>query len=494
MWLTVGNLFTKVSQASKDDVEWLRSKKSGLTYGNKGGFFTAKEEKQTRFFDIIDQHFPTGFLPTVVENAKAAGLKVQVIDARQVPGVAALGDEDVQEAAARLAGDHDALQWLRDYQLGAVAAVKEKRRGIVRVSTGGGKTEVAIGLVKTVPIRWLFLVHRATLLEQTCARYTARTGKAAGKVGAGEWTTGERLTVATFQTLAAALRDKTRRKKTLAFLQQFEGVIIDECHVLPAESFWGVAMGLENAHWRVGLSATPLDREDKRSVYAIAALGPVIFSIGAQQLIAEGRLAKPIIRLAKVFQEFRELDKYGLVKKWPWTKVYEEGVVKSGIRNRVLLGATIAAEKPSLVFVKDVAHGKAFTKGLQKRGVRADFVWGNASMKARQDAVRRLERADLEVLVCSVIFQEGIDIPDLRSVVIASAGKSVIAALQRIGRGMRVVAGKETFEVWDVDDDGNAWLKRHARARRRAYQREGYAVTSVRVTESIAPASLAKSP
>ena len=483
MWFTVGNLFTKVSQATQDDVEWLRGKKSGLTYGNQAGYFTTKEDTQTRFFDILDSHFPTGFLPTVVANARASGLKVEIIDAREVPGARSskLGPE-LWPAVG--------LDWLRDYQLGAVEAVLKERRGIVQVSTGGGKTEVAIGLVKLVPIRWLFLVHRKTLVDQTAARYLERTGDEAGRVGDGVWAPRERLTVATFQTLATALRNKDpgARRRLAAFLSSFQGVIIDECHVLPAESFWKVAMLLENAHWRVGLSATPLDREDKRSVYAVAALGPVIFKIGAQQLIAEGRLARPIIRLAKVFQEFRELDKWGLVKKWPWTKVYEEGVVKSGIRNRVLLGATIAAEKPTLVFVKDVAHGKAFTKGLQKRGVRADFVWGDASVKTRQEAVRRLERADLEVLVCSVIFQEGIDIPDLRSVVIASAGKSVIAALQRIGRGMRVVAGKDTFEVWDVLDDGNAWLKRHARARRRAYQREGYAVTAVQVTESVAPA------
>jgi superfamily II DNA or RNA helicase len=488
MWLTVGNLFTKVSQATAADVEWLRSKHSGLTYGNKAGYFTTKEDKQTRFFDVLDQHFPTGFLPTVVANAKAAGLKAEVIDARQVPGRPAR--VEISDAVSRLAG----ADWLRDYQCAAADRVLEERRGIVQVSTGGGKTEIAIALAKLVPIRWLFLVHRKTLVDQTADRYHERTGDEAGRVGDGVWAPRERFTVATFQTLATALRNKSpsARARLEKFLSQFQGVIIDECHVLPAESFWKVAMLLENCHWRVGLSATPLDREDKRSVYAIAALGPVIFKIGAQQLISEGRLAKPIIRLAKVFQEFRELDKYGLVKKWPWTKVYEEGVVKSGIRNRVLLGATLAAEKPSLVFVKDVAHGKAFTKGLQKRGVRADFVWGDASIKMRQDAVRRLERADLEVLVCSVIFQEGIDIPDLRSVVIASAGKSVIAALQRIGRGMRVVEGKDTFEVWDVEDDGNAWLKRHARARRRAYQREGYAVTAVRVIESIAPASPAK--
>jgi superfamily II DNA or RNA helicase len=295
--------------------------------------------------------------------------------------------------------------------------------------------------------------------------------------------------VTTFQTLAAAARNPSReaRGRLEQFLAGFDGVFVDECHVLPAQSFWRVAMMLGNAHWRIGLSATPLDREDKRSVYAVGALGPVVYKIGAQQLIAEGRLARPTIRLAKVQQEFREVDAMGLPKRWPWQKVYEEGVVRSGVRNRTLLAATQRAEKPALVFVKDLAHGKAFARALEKRGVRSDFVWGSASLRTRQDAVRRLERGDLEVLVCSVIFQEGVDIPELRSVVIASAGKSVIAALQRIGRGMRTAAGKDTFEVWDVADEGNAWLARHAKARRRAYQREGYQVATVQLPESPSP-------
>lgn len=475
MWLTVGNLYTRVSQATDAEIEWLRGKKSGLTYGNRKAFFDKREDEQTRFFDLLESHFPTGFLPLVVANAKAAGLKAEVIDARKVPGGAAL--------------DESKLEWLRDYQLDATRAAHAARRGIVQVSTGGGKTEIAVALARAVPIRWLFCVHRKTLLEQTAQRYELRTGEEAGRVGDGVWKPRDRFTVTTFQTLAAAARnpDPGARRRLEAFLGGFEGVFVDECHVLPADSFWRVAMMLGNAHWRIGLSATPLDREDKRSVFAVGALGPVIFKIGAQQLIAEGRLARPTIRLAKVQQEFREVDALGLPKRWPWQKVYEEGIVRSGVRNRVLLSAVAQAEKPCLVFVKDLAHGRAFAKALAKRGLKGDFVWGSASLKARQEAVRRLERGDLDVLVSSVIFQEGVDIPELRSVVIASAGKSVIAALQRIGRGMRTAEGKDTFEVWDVLDEGNAWLTRHAKARRRAYTREGYSVSVVQLVESRAP-------
>jgi len=59
--------------------------------------------------------------------------------------------------------------------------------------------------------------------------------------------------------------------------------------------------------------------------------------------------------------------------------------------------------------------------------------------------------------------------------VIASGGKSVIAALQRIGRGMRTNNGaKSTFKVYDILDLGVPSLEKHSRRRMNTYVRESY--------------------
>ena len=91
-------------------------------------------------------------------------------------------------------------------------------------------------------------------------------------------------------------------------------------------------------------------------------------------------------------------------------------------------------------------------------------------------AIKALEFHEVDVVVCSKVFQQGIDIPELRAVVIGGGGKSIIAALQRLGRGGRATENKSTFELWDVADEGCMWLRRHARARRKAYLSEGYQV------------------
>ena len=229
-----------------------------------------------------------------------------------------------------------------------------------------------------------------------------------------------------------------------------------------------------NAYYRIGLSGTPLDRTDRKSIMAIATLGPVIHRVSAETLVAAGVLAKAKVRLVTC--------KQGPARSATWNGVYNELVVRSKARNDLLVKIAKRAQKPSLMFVKNIDHGQKLANMLMCAGVQADFVWGTHSTTYRKSRVKALTRGALDVLVCSVVFQEGIDIPELRSVINASGSKSAIATLQRLGRGMRldraadgtVREGGDVFEMWDIMDDGNDWLETHSRARRHAYVTEGH--------------------
>jgi superfamily II DNA or RNA helicase len=113
---------------------------------------------------------------------------------------------------------------------------------------------------------------------------------------------------------------------------------------------------------------------------------------------------------------------------------------------------------------------------LEHYGLKTAFADGNDSLSMRQKKVEALVADQTDVLLCTGIFQEGLDIPRLRSVVQAQAKESAITVLQRMGRGMRIAAGKGDFELWDVFDEGQPILARHARSRRAAYEREGHEV------------------
>jgi superfamily II DNA or RNA helicase len=315
-----------------------------------------------------------------------------------------------------------------------------------------------------VPGKWLFVTNQKDLVANAAQRFAKRISEPIGVIAEGRCSY-ERITVATFQSIAARILRGDR--EMLQLLTEVVGIIVDECHSAAAKTINHVLMQC-NAYYRIGLSATPLDRTDKRSHYAIGALGPIIHELTAGEAHELGVVALPEIIMLDMEQES------GLPT---WQGVYGECIVRSGPRNRLLASAVLRAEKPCLLFVKEIRHGRFLEERLLKAKQRVGFVWGNDSMDGRDRAVERLERGDIDTLICSTIFQQGRDIPSLRSVVVGSGGKSLIAALQRIGRGMRTDGGrKASFQVWDIADRGNQWREHHAKARVKAYRREGYDV------------------
>lgn len=461
MWLEIGNISTKLARSTAEELDWLVEY---LSFTD--GSFKARGARIC-LFNNFNRTFPSGFVSMVCKAAQEEGMSVQVIDHRVAPM------------------QHDAaadLVWLRDYQVGAVDTVVKRKRGILWLPTGAGKTEVLVGLTRALPGKWLALVHRSQLVDEIANRYELRSpGLEVGRVMEGGWDIPPDATLvgATFQSINAALERGLEDNgdpdylRAVALLEWADGIVVDECHTLPAQSFYRVVNMAKNAYYRVGLSGTPLARGDRRSLYAIAALGPVLYRVKTQLLVDRGVLARPTVRLVTVEQESDRPT---------WQGVYGECVVRSKVRNATLVNMVLRAEKPGFVFVKQTAHGKELTKMLGAAGIKAEFIWGTHSVDYRKRNIKRLTQGHFDVLVCSNVFQEGIDVPSLRSVVVGDGGKSVIATLQRLGRGMRVekdgagntVEGGDQFEVWDVRDKGNKWLERHTRERMKAYAGEGF--------------------
>jgi superfamily II DNA or RNA helicase len=327
-----------------------------------------------------------------------------------------------------------------------------------------------VGLVKRLPGRWLFLVHRDNLVSQQARRYKKYTGLMANEMSRTppkDWRLVCGLNLMTLQSLAAGLR--ADRAGVKAALGQLDGLVVDECHVAPADVYYN-AIQQCSAEYRFGFSGTPLDRGDNRSLMAIACLGKVVYSIKPQVLIDAGYLAAPQITMVPVKQTVS-----AEAKAEGFHGVYDELICESEERNAAIVEIVRTAPKPCMVFVRIVDHGRQLTHAMRAEGINTEFIWGEKSKRAREDAVERLERGDSEVLVASVVFQEGVDIPGLASVVVASGGKSIIAALQRVGRGMRTNNGKKaTFDVYDVLDLGSPMMEKHSRRRMNTYVREAY--------------------
>jgi superfamily II DNA or RNA helicase len=457
MLIRLENLVARVRSASTEEGAWLREY---LSFPDpKARFRYGKNDGKVHMYNAFADTFPAGFLPQVKKAAAAEGIEVQVLDGRAQPA----GGEDAEAD----------LAWLRPNQVGAVKRVLERRRGILWLPTGFGKTEVVVGLTRAAPVRWLFMVHRKGLVADAAARYDKRNAEhltglpPAGVIGEGGWQEDARFTCATLQTLAAGI--KRGDERTLQLLHSCEGILVDECHTAPADSYMSVINETPNAFYRVGLSGTPLARGDRRSIVAVGSLGPVIYKVEADELIGQGVLAKPKIRMATVTQKTSTAATYATV--------YREKVVKSATRNAKLVELAQRAAKPGLLFVQEIAHGRALVKALGMNGVKAEFAYGNHSTEYRRSLIKRMVLGHFDILVCSVVFQEGVDIPELHSIINGAGGKSIIAALQRVGRGMRLDPkdpSKTTFEVYDIMDRGVTWLERHSAERKHAFLSQKY--------------------
>lgn len=427
-------------------------------------------------YSRTSRSFPAGLLGLVIEDGRAAGVEVLVRDTRVVP----------------CAPDPTAdLRWLTDYQEEAVEHGYARQRGVFHMGTGSGKTEVMVALGAVLPTEHGVFVHRTSLLREIAERFQRRTGEEAGVIGDRRFAP-RRFTVAMFQTVHRALR--MGDKRVLAWLAKLGAVHVDEGHTLPSNTFWQVTVKAANAYWRWAYSATPFAREDQRGMLVVAATGTTLYRVKMRALVEAGIVAHGTVRMVG-FAHSRGVSVRGI-----YADVYERLITHNAARLRVIGRLVARAQKPVLVFVRTIEHGRAVLDAVKAAGVEAEFVWGKHKVPVREAAVRRLEHGDVDALVCNTIFQEGVNIPTLASVVCTAGGKSAIAALQNAGRGSRRRdraggVAKEEFTVYDVADracprcgivdadgvrlyDHKAceWFDRHSAARHAAYLSEGYTV------------------
>ncbi len=395
--------------------------------------------------------FPVGLLELVRSAALRDGIALDVEDVREPPCQWSPGDLP--------AG-------LRDYQRDAVTAALRAGRGILKLGTGAGKGNIVAAIPQAARTTWVVLVHRAHLLHDLAQRFEEETGEKAGRIQSGMWDV-RRVTFATLQTLYANRRKHGARE----LFRDTNGLIVDEAHTVSANTFAEVIESFTAAYWRIGLSATPFDRSDARGVFNAAILGPMLYDLSAGDLVERGTLARPEIEMVR-FHHGPELFGHA------WPALYRDGIAENDARNSLCVTAALRLPRPVMLFVTQVEHGRALERAVSAGGARSCFVHGGSHGWQRLKVIDNLNRGLIDVAVANSVFNEGVNVQGLRSVVIAAGGQSPIATLQRVGRATRRIEGKTTCNVFDVYDEGNPTLERHSSERRISYVREGYSVTT----------------
>jgi len=159
-----------------------------------------------------------------------------------------------------------------------------------------------------------------------------------------------------------------------------------------------------------------------------------------------------------------------------WPECYEMGIVIHRERNAKIIECIRDAKKPVLVFVQRIGHGELLADMAKDAGMTVPFLCGNDPSSVRMRTIKQLQTGKADSVIANVIWDEGVNIPAIRTLVLAGGGKSQIKTLQRLGRGLRLDEGKDTVEVIDFFDRSTRWLRQHSAAREKVWKSQGFVI------------------
>ncbi len=305
----------------------------------------------------------------------------------------------------------------RPYQQRAIDAVRAvlaagERSVCVVAPTGSGKTFMGQETVGD-RARVVWLAHRRELVGQAAKRLAARHGaREVGIIMPGEPRSPlARIQVATVQTLMASVTSPTA-----------DILVLDEAHHYAASEYRAAAEATR-APRTIGLTAWPT-RADGAPLSDI--FGSMIVAAHHSELIADGYLVP-----ARVYSPAEPLGMD--LAQDPIAAWLAHG---EGAR--------------TFVFAPRVDIARRWAEAFRAAGVSAECVDAATPAVERARTLARFRRGDVRVLTNVDVFSEGIDVPEVRCVVIGSAVDYVGRYLQICGRALRPSAGKRDAIVIDL--------------------------------------------
>jgi len=447
MRLQVGYSYTKIVEATAEEERFVREYLTFRSSGYRG-------QEQQHCLLSSSRLFPAGLTRRIVRVLRERGTNV----------LAAARVQSVQFNSTK-------LENLWPHQTAAIEAIKEHRRGIIQHVTGGGKGTTISALISLLDCPVLVIVTSLKLLQEMHDRIKTVAGIKPGRLGGGWKEVKKRVLVATVQSAA---------RLSKAELARFKAVLADECHHAASAGYLRVVMDCVNADIRVAFSGTPMDRGDKKTIYIVGAFGEVLHKYMPTEAMKDGVTAKAIIRMPPFHHEYvSAASGYAA-----WEK---KAIADNAARNRMILRLIKDSPAPRIVFVRTHYHQKQLLKLL---GDDAVFVNDKVHPNDAERAIRKLTNNTVGTLVSTPIFRQGVDIPEIATVIQAAGGKSVIDVIQKVGRGSRRHqkdgSTKDEFYVYDIMDrecgcggkhKGCQWLVKHSEERRSAYERFGYTIS-----------------
>jgi superfamily II DNA or RNA helicase len=460
-------IWTYVTEASNTELDDLTS---ALTFET--------DMKTLTLFDAIEGRFYSGLIPILEDH----GFHFEVDSDEQAPTLdlsEIVVDETILEGCV-----------LRDYQTAAIRKALYHGRGIFQLPTGAGKTEVAAAIIQHMRAfdlgeRAVALVPSVFLMQQMADRFEARgLGEVIRVGGSSKFPRRIRDRDTAIFVVNSAHRALQRDTPAANFIREADLLLLEEAHHTKADTWTDVARQC-GARLRFALTATAFDKPGQWSYGDLALVGlsgKIICNVRSRELRTRGYLADPLVTMLRTASP--------QIRNWSWKTVYEYGIVENHIRNSMItsLAASVyEAGHKIMIFVGRKSHGHRLCRSLSMLGCDAVFVHGGstaiqylASGRYEQKTWRVADIAEFVnsreqcVLITTQVLDEGLDVPVINVLIMATGMEKYRRTIQRCGRGMRPKEGQNRVFVFDFYDDQHPFLKKHSEYRLWTYRTEEY--------------------
>ena len=361
---------------------------------------------------------------------------------------------------------------LYDYQKAACVVMAGAKYGILKSKPGSGKTQMGIALIKAFRRRALWLCHTADLLNQSRDRALRYMDKSLiGTITEGKVNIGTGVTFATVQTMSNL--DLTQYRDC------WDVVIVDECHrvAASASTFTRYEKVLNHlaARHKYGLTATP-ERSDGLIMATFSMLGQVMYEVPDEAIADKVMPVRihPVDTDTELTEECLNTD--GTIS---YVKLIEHLTTDVG-RNILIVENIIKECNHSCLILSDrLAQLELLMEALPLwMREKAVFISGKMQSKKakaeREQALEDMRMGKKKYLFATYsLAKEGLDVPCLDRLFLASPCKYSAIITQAVGRIQRTHPGKETPIVLDFVDRNIGFCERAYKERCRSYRKIG---------------------
>lgn len=374
----------------------------------------------------------------------------------------------VSEFATPIEVDYDTSVPLYDYQEEAVNAMIAAKYGILQSAAGSGKTQMGIALAVKLKRRTLWLCHTLDLIRQSKERAELYMSEdLIGTITEGKVSLGKGITFATIQTMCKLDLPQYR--------DYWDCIITDEVHRVSgsptAVTQYQMVLNSLSARHKYGLSAT-VHRADGMIQATYALVGKVAYQV-PDEAVADKIMKVGIYPVGTGIEISREaLNTDGTLN---YTKLI---TYLTGNRTRNELIASCIERRPSLILSDRLNHLEELMsllpEDMQKDAV---MVSGKMTSKAgkakREQAISDMRSGRKKYLFATYsLAKEGLDIPRLERLYLATPQKDYAIVTQSVGRIARTFEGKADPIAYDfVDNIG--YLVKSYKKRCSTYRKNG---------------------